>query len=196
MLKKILYADGLVVVLMSETTEELREKLHEWKEAFESKLMKFNLGRTNVKVSGSEGEMTPRKIDPWGMCGKSVIAISILSTICKKLIQRRCTKIKWVTPSLANNFVCARCRKVVKTAVEPVDKLCNEVETVSDFCYLVNRFNASGRCETAVAARIYIEWMKFRECGKFLSGKTFPLKAKGIVYRTCVKSAMLYGGET
>ena len=70
MLKKILYADGLVVVLMSETTEELREKLHEWKEAFESKLMKFNLGRTNVKVSGSEGEMTPRKIDPWACVGK------------------------------------------------------------------------------------------------------------------------------
>jgi len=35
--------------------------------------------------------------------------------------------------------------------------------------------------------------MKFRECGELLKGKRFSLKMKGKVYKSCVRSAMLYG---
>ena len=38
--------------------------------------------------------------------------------------------------------------------------------------------------------------MKFREFGELLHGKRFSLKMKGLVYRSCVRSAMLYGSET
>ena len=31
------------------------------------------------------------------------------------------------------------------------------------FCYLGDRLNACGGCETAVTARVRIGWMKFRE---------------------------------
>ena len=51
-MKQILYADNLV--LMGETMEELRENLDEWKEAFESKGMRVNLGETKLRVSGME----------------------------------------------------------------------------------------------------------------------------------------------
>ena len=37
--------------------------------------------------------------------------------------------------------------------------------------------------------------MKFRECRKILKGKRFSLKMKGKVYKSCVRSAMLYGSE-
>ena len=37
--------------------------------------------------------------------------------------------------------------------------------------------------------------MKFRECGELLFGR-FSVKMKGMVYRSCVRSAMLYGSET
>ena len=37
--------------------------------------------------------------------------------------------------------------------------------------------------------------MKFRECGELLLGR-FSLTMKGMVYRSCVRSAMLYGSET
>ena len=69
LMKEILYADGLV--LISETIEELREKFRKWKEAFESKGMNVNLGKTKLMVSGS-GEITTTgsKIDPCGVCGK------------------------------------------------------------------------------------------------------------------------------
>ena len=73
---------------------------------------------------------------------------------------------------------------------------CDEVETVKGFCYLGDRLNASGGCETAVTARVRFGGMKFRECGKLLLGRRFSLKMKGSVHRSCIRSAMLYGSET
>ena len=37
--------------------------------------------------------------------------------------------------------------------------------------------------------------MKFRECGELLRRRRFSLRMKGMVYRSCVRSAMLYGSE-
>jgi len=42
------------------------------------------------------------------------------------------------------------------------------------------KVNTSGRCKAAVTARV--GWIKFRECGKLLKGKRFPLKMKGIFF--------------
>ena len=70
LMSEMLYADDLV--LMSETMEGLREKFWGWKEAFESKGLKVNLRKTKVVVSGAEGEVSVRKVDPCGICGKRV----------------------------------------------------------------------------------------------------------------------------
>ena len=56
--------------------------------------------------------------------------------------------------------------------------------------------NASGGYEAAVTARARIGWVKFKECRELLNSKRFSLKMKGMVYRSCVRSAMLYGSET
>ena len=37
--------------------------------------------------------------------------------------------------------------------------------------------------------------MKFRECSKILKGRRFSLKMKGKIYKSGVRSAMLYGSE-
>ena len=37
--------------------------------------------------------------------------------------------------------------------------------------------------------------MKFRKCGVLLRGR-FSLRMIGMVYRRCIRSAMLYGSET
>jgi len=103
---------------------------------------------------------------------------------------------KRVTPSVAKNFVCARCRNVTEGRVEPIDKLHYNVMTVGTFCYLGDRMNASGGCEAAVIARTRIGWMKFREYGEILHGKKYSLKLNGKIYRSCVRSALLYGSET
>ena len=49
-------------------------------------------------------------------------------------------------------------------------KLCDEVETVSEFTYLGDRVSAGGGCEAAATARIRCGWVKFRECGELLYG--------------------------
>ena len=69
-MSEMLYADDLV--LTSETMEGLRENFWKWNEAFESKGLKVNLGKTKVVVSGAEGEVSVSKVDPCGICGKQV----------------------------------------------------------------------------------------------------------------------------
>ena len=34
------------------------------------------------------------------------------------------------------HFVCSKCIGVIKGTMDPIKKLCNEVETVNGFCYL------------------------------------------------------------
>ena len=92
LMSEMLYADDLV--LASETMEGLREKFWKWKEAFESKGLKVNLGKTKVVVSGAEGEVTMSKVDPCGICGKEVMANSVLCVKCRKWIHGRCAKVK------------------------------------------------------------------------------------------------------
>ena len=149
-----------------------------------------------VVVSGAEGEVTMSKVDPCGICGKRVMANSLLCVKCRKWIHGRCTKVKRVTLMLGRDFVCGTCKKQADRFMDSVEELCEEVETVRGFCYLEDRVNAGGGCEAAVTARARIGWVKFRECGELLNSKRFSLKLKGMVYRSCVRSAMLYGSET
>ena len=77
---ELLYADDLVV--MSEDMEDLKERFWNWKDALESKGLKVNTIETKLMVSGSEGELFKSKIDPYGVCGRRVMANSVLCTKC------------------------------------------------------------------------------------------------------------------
>ena len=91
-----------------------------------------------------------------------------------KWVQARCTDKKKVVVYLNKNFVCKKCRSVVKNFKGSAnEKMCDGVETVSKFTYLGDRLNATGGCETAVTARSRIGWMKFRQCSKILKGRWF-----------------------
>ena len=162
LLNEILYANDLV--LMSENLEDLRERFQRWRDALESKGLKINIRKTKMMVSGAEGEVVHSKVDPCGICGKRVMSNAVWCTLCKKWIHARCTKMKKVSCSFAQQFVCRRCEDIGDGKEEPVEVLCDEVETVKGFCYLGDKLNASGGCETSVTARVRIGWMKYREC--------------------------------
>ena len=53
MVDELLYANDFV--LISETMKDLKERFWNWKDALESKSLKVNTTKTNVMVSGSEG---------------------------------------------------------------------------------------------------------------------------------------------
>ena len=74
----ILYAD--ILVLMGETTEELKENFDEWREEFESKRMRVYLGKTKLMVRGMEEETFDCKIDFCGVCGTRVLSNLVLCT--------------------------------------------------------------------------------------------------------------------
>ena len=131
---EMLYMDDLV--LTSEMMEGLKEKFWKWKGAFESKGLKVNLGKTKVVVSAAEGEVSVSKVDLCGICGKRVMANSVLCLKCRKWTHGRCANVKRVTLRLGRDFVCGRCKQVDDGLVELVEEFCEEVETARGFCYL------------------------------------------------------------
>ena len=75
-----------------------------------------------------------------------------------------------VIPRFSGNFTCLRCEQNIVEAVEQEEKLCDEVETVSEFTYLGDRVSAIGGCEAGVTVRTRYGWVKFREYGELLYG--------------------------
>ena len=105
-LSELLYADGLD--LKSEIFEGLRNNFLKWREAFERKGLKVNLGKTKVMVCGSitKDGMSKSKVDPCRVCSLRVKANSVLCLLCGKWIHGRCTGMKSVTPKFRRNFTC------------------------------------------------------------------------------------------
>ena len=101
-LSELLYVDDLI--LMSEATDGLRNKFMKWNEAFESKGLKDNLGKSKVMVIGgiTEDGISSGYVDPYGVCCLRVKANSVLCLQCCKRIHSRCT----VTPKLRRNVSC------------------------------------------------------------------------------------------
>ena len=84
---ELIYADDLI--LMSETMEDLKKRFWNWKDALESKGLKVNTRKTKVMVSKSEGKLFKSKIDPCGVCGRRVMANSVLCTKCENWVHGR-----------------------------------------------------------------------------------------------------------
>ena len=96
---------------MSETIEGLSNKFLKWKESFESKGLKVNLGKTKAMVCGSitKDGMYKSKVDPCWVCCLTVKANSVLCLQCGKWIHGRCAGMKSVTQTFSRNFTCSKC---------------------------------------------------------------------------------------
>ena len=159
--------------------------------------MKVNLGKTEVTVSSgiTKDGMSKSKVDPCGVCHLRVKANSAMCLQCGKWIHGRCDGEKRVTPKFEITFTCSKCEGNIGEAVEQEVRLCDEVETVRKFTYLGERVSAGGGYEAAVTAGTICGWVRCRECGEMLYGRRFPLRLKGAVNKSYVRSAILYGSE-
>ena len=90
-------------------------------------------------VSGTEEETLKIKID---LCGKKVMANSVMCTKSRSWVHRRCMKTKLLVV-LVQNFVCVRCSNMTAGTVTK-KKLCDGIEMMKGFYYLDQRLNASG----------------------------------------------------
>ena len=99
---------------------------------------------------------------------------------------------------VADGFRCRRCDGTIQEILLAEDLMVDgeTYEYVKSFCYLGDTLDGYGGADLAVTARIRNAWMKFRELLPFLTSKTPPLKMKGRVYASCLRSSMTYGSET
>ena len=76
--------------------EDFKERFWNRKDALESKSLKVNTRNTKV-MAGRSRELFKSKIDPCGVCGRRVMANSVLCTKCENWLHGRWAKIKRVT---------------------------------------------------------------------------------------------------
>ena len=132
---------------------------------------------------------------------------AVQCTRCKKWFHKRCMKKEKNSSKMNTAFKCKRCDQIGAAAVdggaassvkEVVSKTMDigggvMLEKTGKFCYLGDMLNADGGVDSA---RVGSGWKKFSELTAFLSAKWVPLKIKGKVYESCVRSCMTYGSET
>ena len=113
-LSELLYADDLF--LMSETIEGLRNKFLKWKEVFDSKGLKVNLGKTEVLVCGgiTKDGMPKSKVDSCGVSSLRIKANSVQCLQFGKWIHGRCAGMKRATPKFSRNFTCRNVKGILE----------------------------------------------------------------------------------
>ena len=79
-----------------------------------------------------------------------------------------------------------------KRVVRPNEQLSfyDQVDLVKHVCYLGDRWIVSGRSEAAVTARSRIGFIRYRHCAELLHKRKLWLKMKGMIYQSCVRSAV------
>ena len=192
----MLYADDLV--LIGKCEEESKEKLRKWNECL--KELKINEDKTKVMCE-SFGTDTTQVIGnvkhPCSVCLKGIGVNSIRCTQCVQWVHARYSRVKGSLKNIESSFICRRCSgELCETRqVNGLHIDGHEYEIVDKLCYLDDMLNQEGGCEHAILKRIQTGWLKFMELSGLLIGKGMSLRAKEIIYTTCLRPAMLYDSE-
>jgi len=89
---ELLYADDLAVIA---ETEQLINRLNEWKDNVESKGMRVSMNKTKVTISGERQKVRQKAVRwPCGVCSKGVGSNSLQLNSCQKWVHKKCSGIK------------------------------------------------------------------------------------------------------
>ena len=122
--------------------------------------------------------------------------LGVHCTTCGYWMHWRCLGQRGSLARVAQDFVCKVCRGGGRQAAKEFHFEDVELECVGEFAYLCNMLNDTGGVEQAVVARVNVAWIKFREIGRILCVQGASLRMKGVVYKACVRSVLMYGAET
>ncbi|KAI8498339.1 hypothetical protein Bbelb_242830 [Branchiostoma belcheri] len=196
---EMLYADDFM--LAAESLEELGRRFSCWKNSMGSRGLRVNTGKTMVLHSTHAHSMPVKESGkfPCGVCRRGVGTNSIFCGKCRHWIHKRCTNIKGSLKE-DTNFRCRRCTSGPTTAPEtPTEQVTvgtENLKVVPTFCYLGDMISQSGGCSDAVTARIKSAWKSFHELLPILTNSYIPLRNRGHVFNSCVRSVLLYASET
>ena len=65
------------------------------------------------------------------------------------------------------------------------------IEEVDEICYLGDVLDCEAGIEKVVRARVVAAWKKWRDMASLITNRCIPLKIRGSVYESCVRSFML-----
>lgn len=191
---ELMFADDLA--LTEESELEVMGVFEKWRVAMDSKGLKVNMEKTKLMITGKESSHRVKSGRwPCGCCGKGVGVNSILCVECSRWCHQRCSGLKKVRG--VKDFQCPSCKKGKKLEEGARDLITRggRIEEVDEFCYLGNVFDCEAGLERAVRARVAAAWKKWREMASLLTNKSIPLRIRGSVYESCVRSVLLYGAE-
>ena len=122
---------------------------------------------------------------------------SIFCNGCKHWVHKKCSGLKRLTKD--PDYRCTRCQRTAR----PLDgRPQNEVqvgpdklEVVASLCYLGDMLSAAGGCELSTTTRVKTAWKKFKDLLPVLSSRHLSFKTRGLVYSSCVRSAMLHARD-
>ena len=194
---ELLYADDLVMI--SESLEDLKEKLRTWKQGLESKGLKVNVGKTKAMISRHDAPKSEIKSIkyPCGVCSKGTGSNSIFCTRCKKWVHHKCSGIKGrLKPD--ENYVCGTCANPppVDDTPKVIEVDGDEFDIVPQFCYLGDMCGERGGCTDAVTARIRAAWKAFHHHLPILTNRGISYARRGNVFSSCVRGVLFHGSET
>ena len=129
-----------------------------------------------------------------GVCGCGVGANSVLWTACGKWCHKRCSGLGRLSAAAVSLFQCPAC--AWGSAGGAIGVGGGVVDEVKQFCYLGDVLECGGGSERAIRARVMAAWGKWKEIANLLVYRGIPLHHRGKVYEACIRSVMLYGGET
>ena len=165
----------------------------------ENKGFRVNMGKTKVMICGKGLDtIKPSRKYPCSACRKGVGRNSIFCTsydawVCKKYsgIKARLVDIP--------DFKCHGCLGLAHLIdgrpVEHVSLGYQKFDVVESFVYLEDRISPNGGCEVSTTPRIHSAWGKFRGLLPLLTNQAIPLKSRGKVCNSCIRSVMLYGSD-
>ena len=196
---ELFFADDLVIIDTSLVKCVARVKA--WKEAMEAKGLRVNMGKTKFMASGVDLDVLHDTGKfPCAVCRSGVGTSSILCVGCKHWVHKKCSGLKSLVKD--PTYQCPRCRG--DPGVRPIDgrpfKVVKvgecELENVDRFCYLGDMLSAGGGCMAAATARTRSAWGKFHEHVPLLTARALPMKLKGRLFSSNVRSSMLHATET
>jgi len=80
--------------VITETEYDLIKRLNEWKDNAENRVMRVNVSKTKVMISGECQKLMQKAArGPCGVCGRGVGNNSIQCTSCQKWVHRKCSGI-------------------------------------------------------------------------------------------------------
>ena len=162
---ELLYADDLV--LIADTQEECISKLKAWMAGMGNKGLHVNITKTKFLVSGDDYDALWKSGKcPCAVCCSGISRNSILCSQCMLWFHKMCSGItKWLVKD--PNYICperkGESRPIYGRSVTElyVDVTMLDVEAI--FCYLGDMLCSSGDCDSAIAARCFVAWGKFRK---------------------------------